>query len=101
MSRYRDRPRDFAFMMFVKTLPCMWRDLGGCAGPIEADHAGRRGLGQKAPDNTCVPACQHHHRQRTDHSGPFRAMTREQIRVRLDREIEATQQRARAVIPSE
>lgn len=91
-SAYARRPRDTTWMLAVKQLPCMWRDLSPCEGPVEADHAGRRGLGRKAHDRTCVPACMDHHRQRTDHAGPFRALSRETIRIKLDAAIAQTQQ---------
>lgn len=93
MSRYSKRDRDWTFMAWVKTQRCMWHVLGGCEGVIEADHAGRRSVGRKAPDRTCVPACSLHHRQRGDFSGPFRTWTGEEMRVALDNAIEAHQRR--------
>jgi hypothetical protein len=35
---------------------------GTCTGPVEADHAGSRGIGPKAHDSTCIPLCSYHHR---------------------------------------
>jgi len=101
-TKYSRRPRDLAFMAFVKRQPCCmvqmesWRRslhpggmtgvrlLGlwkgplaftGCRGVIEAHHAGARGTGQKAPDNTCIPLCEAHHRGDdigiTRYRGPF------------------------------
>jgi hypothetical protein len=90
-SSYRRRERDFDYMGWIKTQSCAAATVGGvgdCQGPIEADHAGRRGLSRKAPDDTCIPLCQLHHRQRTDHSGLFRTWTRERMRDWLDLEIE-------------
>lgn len=46
-------------------------DIDGCYGPTEAHHAGSHGLGQKAPDRTCVPLCASHHRALTDRTGVF------------------------------
>lgn len=91
MSRYSDRPRDTAFMLWVKTRPCIvgeialgWPVPDGkrtrCAGPIEADHMGARSVGRKADDRTCVPMCMQHHRERTDHSGVFRYANQAQLR---------------------
>lgn len=97
-SRYSARPRDTAFMMFVKTQPCAAAELdlmpwlplprdartasaARCDGPIEADHMGRRPVGRKAADDTCVPLCKRHHVARTGHSGLFRDATQEQLRA--------------------
>ncbi len=63
MTAYKNRPRDFAFMSWVKSQPC-------CAceklrllnfGIIYAHHAGQRGTSQKADDRTCIPLCWRHH----------------------------------------
>lgn len=60
-------------MGWVKTLPCLLAHVGGCEGVVEADHAGDRGVGQKAPDRTCVPLCTRHHWERTNMKGYFKA----------------------------
>lgn len=73
-TAYARRERDFDYMLAVKELPCALAgvaEAGPCSGPIEADHMGERGLGQKAPDNTCGPLCSGHHRDRTDGCGYF------------------------------
>jgi hypothetical protein len=57
---------------------------GKCSGPIEADHAGRRGLSRKADDRTCIAICRLHHRQRTDFSGPFKTWDQAQMRTFLE-----------------
>jgi len=107
-SRYSARPRDTAFMLWVKTQPCaaaefdlmQWQprhevELGGstrlrdartanaarCEGAIEADHMGRRPVGRKAADDTCVPLCKRHHVARTGHSGLFRDAAQDQLRA--------------------
>jgi hypothetical protein len=108
-SKYRRRERDVERMRWTKRQPCIVRsmppvhavELGGfwdsdhvvtmCSGPVEADHMGERGLGQKADDNTCVPMCRGHHRERTDHSGTFRPLTRDELRAWRARAIEITQ----------
>lgn len=88
-TKYARRPRDLAYMAWVKQHPCCltmmegWRRslhpggaegariLGlwhgplrfdGCRGEVEAHHAGEHGRGQKPPDNTCIPLCAAHHR---------------------------------------
>lgn len=98
-SRYARRPRNMAFIGFVWTLPCTVRveapdparAPSACWGRIEADHMGERALGRKAEDDTCVPICEQHHRERTDHSGSFRHLTRDQLRPWRARAIARTQ----------
>lgn len=87
-TSYSRRPRDIDFMLFVKTLLCSveeeWPDVDqrptACGGVVEADHMGSRGLGQKADDRTCAPICTQHHRERSDHTGTFKHITKEQER---------------------
>lgn len=93
MSKYRERARDWDYMAWVKTQPCCAADISPCSGPIEADHMGRRGLSRKADDRTCAPLCQLHHRQRTDHSGPFRDWDRDRMRSWLAEQVHLTQAR--------
>lgn len=82
-TKYSRRPRDFDRMGWIRAQSCavgliqgaeLWSGRvphGRCDGPVEAHHAGTRGTGQKAPDDTCIPLCQHHHRCITDRAGPF------------------------------
>lgn len=58
-----------------------------CGGPVEAHHAGRHGVGQKAADDTCIPICQDGHRQLTDLSGVFRDWPRGWLRQWQDLQI--------------
>lgn len=99
-SAYRLRERAFEYMAAVKRLRC-WaaRTVPGhhCQGPIEADHAGRRPVGRKASDATVLPVCTLAHRQRTDHSGPFRSWTRPEMRQWLDDGIADTQRTMKAL----
>jgi hypothetical protein len=61
-SKYRQRERSTAYMLWVKRQPCLMRGVwGSCEGAVEADHAGRRGAGRKAHDGTCIPLCHYHH----------------------------------------
>jgi hypothetical protein len=54
--------KDAAYLAFVHTQPCTIQGIGfPCDGPIEAHHAGQRGLSQKAPDATAIPLCRGHH----------------------------------------
>ena len=75
-TKYRRRPRDLEYMQWVRTQPCcavgMVSHKSPCDGPIEADHAGRRGMRQKADDRTCIPLCRKHHHERGSFSGGFR-----------------------------
>ncbi len=95
-STYRRRPRFIDYMLFVKTLPCAAAIVEGhvCEGPIEADHAGERGFGQKAHDSTVIPMCQLAHRQRTDFSGPFKTWNQARMREFLVGRIVQTQRYA-------
>lgn len=107
-TKYRRRERDLEFMRWVKRQPCIVRALPpwefmsdaarrvfstttACTGPVEADHMGERGIGQKADDRTCVPMCRNHHRERTDHMRTFRPLTRDELRVWRAAAIEHTQ----------
>lgn len=57
-----------AYLAWLHTQPCqLWPSLlTVCAGPIEAHHAGDRGLSQRAPDRTAIPLCARHHRHGKD-----------------------------------
>lgn len=84
-TKYGRRPRDMERMGWIKTQPCAlafgfavaeeaWPhglSPDACGGITEAHHAGVHGLGQKAPDDTCIPLCSHHHRCLTDRRGVF------------------------------
>lgn len=94
-SSYARRDRDFEFMQWARRQPCIVRELAPsafmqapdaaretpCSGRVEADHMGERGLSHKADDTTCVGICRQHHRERTDHAGTFRALTRDEARA--------------------
>lgn len=58
----RKRERNFPYMRWIKTLPCA---ICGRRG-VEAAHTGPRGLGQKSPDESCIPLCAEHHRTGRD-----------------------------------
>ncbi len=87
-------------MIAVKKLPCCVRHaphdllsknlITPCSGRVEADHAGRHGLGQKADDRTCIPMCRAHHRERTDYRGTFRGFDANDMRRFCAWAIEAT-----------
>lgn len=74
-SKYARRERGIDYMLAVKRLGCCAIIVPGhvCDGPIEADHAGPRGVGKKAHDSTVIPLCKLAHQQRADFSGPFRS----------------------------
>jgi len=72
-TKYARRERDFEYMRWVKTLPCLLVGEGHCSSVVEADHAGLdAGLNQKAPDRTCIPLCSRHHLDRHAATGYFR-----------------------------
>lgn len=109
-TKYRRRERDTEFMMKVKRLPCIVsvvERLGAfekaalpfrfirvtlCGGRVQADHMGKRGLGQKAADRTCVGVCQNHHQERTDYRGTFYGYSGLPMRAFCDWAIGWTQQ---------
>lgn len=65
---------------------------GVCGGVVEADHTGQRPVGRKASDDTAIPMCSVHHRQRTDYSGVFRGYTGPLMRTWCDEMIERTRE---------
>lgn len=79
------------YLAWIHTQPCCAVGLPGhaCGGRIEADHAGERPLGRKADDDTCIAICSQGHRERTDHSGPFKHWSRDEMRAWLDGQIAA------------
>lgn len=62
-TKYNQRPRDFAYMSWIKSQPCVVCEKLRLLnfGTIYAHHAGQRGTGQKAADRTCIPLCWRHH----------------------------------------
>lgn len=91
-TKHSRRPRDGEYMAWVKTLPCAAREFGPCQGLIEADHAGDRAAFRRAPDDTCIPLCGEHHRQRTEYRGPWGRMSRDERRAWRHRAIERTRE---------
>lgn len=82
--------RDPAYLTWVKRQRCCAPGAPtGCTGPVEAHHAGRRGVGQKAKDSTAIPLCAGHHRWGGwhEHRGPFTGWTAEQRRAWADERI--------------
>jgi len=80
-SAYATRPRDLDYMAWIRSQPCAAGEFAApCSGRIEADHVGRRPTGRKAADDTCVPMCQHHHRQRDNFHGPFKHWDQQKMR---------------------
>ena len=67
---------DRQYVRWIHTLGCLARDDHRCQGPIEAHHAGDRGLSQRAHDRTAIPLCLYHHRCWHDHSGWCRGWDR-------------------------
>lgn len=58
--RRRHRKTDLPYLKWIRSRICaVSRKCRGC---IEAHHAGVRGLGQKAGDQTAIPLCVKHHR---------------------------------------
>ena len=94
-KKYRRRSRRMDFMAYILFQPCVLQDASGagkCWGRVQADHAGSRPYGQKAPDDTCIPLCTKHHRDRTDYTGYFKGWRGAQMRAWCDLRIYNYQQ---------
>ena len=102
-SAYAQRERGTDYMLAVKRLPCSALLLPGhvCDGPIEADHAGPRGIARKAHDSTVIALCKLAHQQRGDFSGPFRSWNQAKMRTFLIERVRWTQRylTARGILP--
>lgn len=77
------RPRDFAYMGFVASRPCLARLLGvqgnDCEGRIVVHHAfGRRAANA---DRQTIPLCDGHHRAWHEHRGTFKGWDKERRRT--------------------
>jgi hypothetical protein len=85
-TKYRRRPRDLEYMKWVRRQPCCARNFATtpCEGRVQADHAGRRGMRQKADDRTCIPLCRRHHRERDNFHGAFKEWGHDRMRQWLD-----------------
>lgn len=88
-TKYAQRERDTEYMLWVKTQSCVASIVVPltakgqairCEGAVEADHAGRRGIGRKADDLTCIPLCTKHHGDRTDVTGIFKHAKQDYLR---------------------
>ncbi len=69
-TKHARRERDWVYMAFVRSRPCIARLLAQgfeCEGPIQADHIGGR-YGEDS-DRRCVPMCTKHHEDRTGRVG--------------------------------
>lgn len=105
-SKYKRRERDVTYMMWVKRQPCAAHRLVpdlceacACYGEVQADHAGRRGMGQKADDRTCIPLCRRHHDCRSSFSGPFKGWTQDQMRAWIADTVRDTRAAYEAYMP--
>jgi hypothetical protein len=94
--RRSGRVRDEAWLAEVRKLPCCapkWPP-SLCSGAVEADHVGRRGLGQKCSDRETIPLCNGHHEDRDGRDGnrgPFAGWNPERLRTWLNERIAETQ----------
>lgn len=88
--------RDTRYLRLVRRLPCVVVGIATmagmpCTGPTHAHHAGRRpGVALKAPDDTAIPLCHHHHAEWHDLRGYFLGWTKTQRRQWSDEQIAAT-----------
>lgn len=94
-TKYARRERDYDRMAWVRSLPCAvlgyqspdslpsslgslmlppwWHgpQVDPCRRWTEAHHAGEHGYGNKAPDATVIPMCDHHHDSLGERRGIF------------------------------
>ena len=81
-SKHARRERHIDYMIWVKTLPCLARDAGGCTpdedGHVEAAHVGDAVGRYGREDLDTVPLCSMHHRINgfDTYSGPFKGWSR-------------------------
>lgn len=75
------------FLAFVHTLNCRMGMQDPCDGALHAHHAGERGYGQKAPDETCIPLCHKHHHAWHGCLGVFAGWTKDERRAWSERQI--------------
>jgi hypothetical protein len=63
MSAYTERPRDFAYLSWIRTQTCCVceKQHHPQLGTTYAHHAGPRAFGRKAEDRTAIPLCWRHH----------------------------------------
>lgn len=87
-SKYARRPRELAFLSWLHELDCavavQLNDYRFCRWPIEADHLGEHGMGNKASDQSCAPICSRHHRDRHERRGFFKGWSKERMREWCD-----------------
>lgn len=83
--RHRNAPRPAwkvatSYLKWLRGCECVFADLGGCEGKIEAAHTPdpqSKGVGTKAADCNAIPACQHHHRLQHDKGWSAVGLTKE------------------------
>jgi hypothetical protein len=105
-NSYRRRERDLPHLRKVKSFPCVVPELISsdpnftgrtpCSGPVQADHVGRRGFGQKCSDRETMSICRRHHGERTDFRGTFKLYDQGMMRGFLDDGLRLTEQRIAA-----
>jgi hypothetical protein len=100
-TKRRRRPPINDYVRWVWCQPCCARDIATtpCYERVEADHAGRRGYGQKASHDTCIPLCRNHHRERGTFSGTFKMWDQAMMRAWLERMVARHQSAYRSLFP--
>ncbi len=82
--RHKNAPRPAwkvadAYRQWLRGRRCAF-ESAYCAGKIEAAHTpdpASKGMGTKAADTNCIPACRHHHKLQTDKGWSAVGLTRE------------------------
>ncbi len=77
------RSKDPAYLAQVRGLGCyLFMDpVSTCFGPIDAHHAGRKGVGQKCSDYETHGFCRKHHDAWHSHNDLFKGWTRDERRL--------------------
>lgn len=69
-----------AYTAWIRSQPCAASLLSECDGGVCAHHTGRKGLSQRAHDDTCIPLCHQHHMEWHAAGGPFKGWGKAQRR---------------------
>jgi len=100
VTRYSERPRDMAYMRWVKLQPCRLSGVDGasdCEGVVQAAHVGDVGVRalshRSGTDRDCVPLCERHHAERDNRRGYFDEMDVLELRAWSDAAIADEQER--------
>jgi hypothetical protein len=88
---------DPEYITWVRQQACLARLLPGyaepCVGAVQAHHAGKKGVGMRAHDDTAIPLCLRHHQNWHDANGVFKGWGKSQRSEWAESQIEAVRRR--------